>query len=122
TQQTQASSSGRQLELLVESATGYAIFMVDADGCVSSWNTGAEHVLGWRKDQVIGQHSSIFALGPDARVQAMTQLDRARRNGSFSGEAWQRRADGSEFIAQISITRIVADDGTDLGFAKIIHD
>ena len=122
TQQTQASSSGRQLELLVESATGYAIFMVDADGCVSSWNTGAEHVLGWRKDQVIGQHSSIFALGPDARVQAMTQLDRARRNGSFSGEAWQRRADGSEFIAQISITRIVADHGTDLGFAKIIHD
>ena len=96
--------------------------MVDADGCVSSWNTGAEHVLGWRKDQVIGQHSSIFKLGADARVEAMAQLDHARRNGSFSGEAWQRRADGSEFIAQISITRIVADDGTDLGFAKIIHD
>lgn len=121
-QQTQASKASRQLELLVESASGYAIFMVDADGCVSSWNTGAEHVLGWRKDQVIGQHSSIFKLGPDARVEAMAQLDHARRNGSFSGEAWQRRADGSEFIAHVSITRIVADDGTDLGYAKIIHD
>ena len=121
-QQSMASRANRQLELLVEGVTGYAIFMVDARGCITSWNAGAQQVLGWRKDQAFGQHSSIFLPGPDAVSEVTEQLEQARRDGRFTGEAWQKRADGSEFIAHISITRIVDDDGADLGFAKIIHD
>jgi two-component system, LuxR family, sensor kinase FixL len=117
-----ASRANRQLELLVEGVAGYAIFMVDARGCITSWNRSAEHVLGWTKEQALGQHSSILLTGPDSRSDIMEQLERAKRDGRFAGEAWQRRADGSEFLADVTITPIVDADGTDLGFAKIIHD
>lgn len=122
-QRTLASRAARQLELLVEAASGYAIFMVDAQGIVTSWNRGAEEVLGWsREEAVLGQHCSIFLTGANAEQQAMAQLEQARRDGRFAGEAWQKRADGSEFIANVSITPIVSDDGADLGFAKIVQD
>jgi two-component system sensor kinase FixL len=121
-QQSIASRATRQLELLVEGVAGYAIFMVDAQGQVTSWNAGAERVLGWRKEQVLGQHSSIFLPGPEAMAEATAQLEQARRDGRFAGEVWQKRADGSEFVSNISITPIVDDDGADLGFAKIIQD
>ena len=114
--------TARQLELLVEAASGYAIFMVDAQGCVTSWNRGAEEVLGWRRDEVLGQHCSIFLTGPGARSEAMEQLDHARSAERFTDESWQRRADGSEFIANVSITPIVGGSGAELGFAKIIQD
>lgn len=117
-----ASEANRQLELLVRGATGYAIFVVDPHGFVSSWNGGAEHVLGWTEEQILGQHCAIFLPGPNAPVEAMSQLDQARRDGRFMGEAWQRREDGSEFVAQVSITPMVGDGGSDLGFAKIVHD
>jgi len=117
-----ASRAATQLELLVEAASGYAIFMVDAQGHVTSWNRSAEEVLGWSRENVLGQHCSIFLTGPGADAQAMEQLDRARREGRFAGEAWQKRADGSEFIANVSITPIIGQGGTDLGFAKIIQD
>lgn len=122
TQRRLASEAARQLELLVEAASGYAIFMLDAQGFVTSWNRGAEEVLGWRRAQAIGQHCAIFLTGPDARRQAMEQLDRARREGRFSGEAWQKRADGSEFVANVSIAPIIGESGAALGFAKIVHD
>ena len=121
-QRSLASQANRQLELLVEGVSGYAIFMLDAEGRVTSWNRGAEEVLGWSREQIVGQHSSIFLTGPDALSQAMAQLDEARREGRFAGETWQKRADGSEFIALVSIAPIVGDDGANLGFAKIIHD
>ena len=117
-----ASRANRQLELLVEGVAGYAIFMVDAQGCITSWNRGAEQVLGWSKEQALGQHSSILLSGQESRADTMEQLDRARRDGRFTGEAWQKRADGSEFVAHVSITPIIDGDGTNLGFAKIIHD
>lgn len=121
-QRTLANTAAGQLELLVEAASGYAIFMVDAQGYVTSWNHGAGDVLGWSKDQVLGQHCSIFHPGPGAAAEAMAQLHQAKRDGRFSGEAWQRRTDGSEFIANVSITPIIGAGGVDLGFAKIIQD
>ncbi len=117
-----ASRASRQLELLVEGVADYAIFMVDAQGLITSWNPGAEDVLGWSDDEILGQHCSLLFTGPNAWADAMAQLDEARREGGFTAEAWQRRADGSEFVSSISITPIVGDDGTDLGFAKIIHN
>jgi two-component system, LuxR family, sensor kinase FixL len=121
-QRSLAGRANRQLELLLEGADRYAIFTVDAQGKITSWNGGAERIFGWPKDQVLGQDSSIFLTGPDTRAEAMAQLDQARREGRFAGEAWQRRSDGSEFIADVTLTPIVDDDGTDLGFAKIVYD
>jgi two-component system, LuxR family, sensor kinase FixL len=121
-QRSLAGRANRQLELLLEGADRYAIFTVDAQGKITSWNGGAERIFGWPKDQVLGQDSSIFLTGPDMRAEAMAQLDQARREGRFAGEAWQRRSDGSEFIADVTLTPIVDDDGTDLGFAKIVYD
>jgi two-component system sensor kinase FixL len=121
-QQAISNRLSRQFELLVEGVSGYAIFMLDAEGDVISWNRGAEEVLGWDRDQVIGQHCSIFLTGPTARSQAAAQLDQARREGRFAGESWHKRADGSEFVAHASITPMVGDNGTDLGFAKVVHD
>ena len=111
-----------QFELLVEGAYQYAIFVVDPDGRVTSWNSGAERILGWSREAVLGQHCSIFLSAPDAATRMAAQLETARREGRFTDEAWHRRADGSEFLADVSITPIVDDDGNHLGFAKIIYD
>ncbi len=112
----------RQFELLVEGATQYAIFIVDPNGCVTSWNRGAERILGWRKEQILGRNSSVFLAAPEAEMKTSAQLETAKREGRFADEAWHRRADGSEFIADVSITPITDEDGTHLGFAKIIWD
>jgi two-component system sensor kinase FixL len=121
-QRNLASQSGRQLELLIESVSGYAIFMVDSQGAITTWNRGAEQVLGWRSEQALGRHSSILLPGANAETDTMAQLDVARRLGRFSGETWQKRSDGSEFIANVSISPIAGGGGEVVGFAKIIHD
>jgi two-component system sensor kinase FixL len=121
-QRDAARQADRQLELLVDQVESYAIFMVDDASLVRSWNAGAERILGWRKDQVIGQHSSMFLAAPFAHELAMTHLEQARRDGRFTDELWQRRADGSEFLATISITPIFDAKGASLGFAKIVSD
>ena len=121
-QRTLAMRATRQFELLVKGASQYAIFMVDPEGCVTSWNSGAEGILGWSQDQALGQHCSIFLAAPDAAPRMTAQLETAQRVGRFADEAWHKRADGSEFIADVSITPITDEVGAHLGFAKIIYD
>ncbi len=111
-----------QFELLVEGASQYAIFIVDPQGCVTSWNRGAQRILGWSREKVLGRHCSIFLTTPDAEKKMSEQLETARRDGRFADEAWHRRADGSEFVADVSITPMTDDDGVLLGFAKILCD
>lgn len=120
-QRALASRANRQLELLVEHVSGYAIFMVDMQGCVTSWNRGGEQVLGWSADQIMGRHFSVLLTGSDAWSDAMAQLEQARHR-SISFETWQKRADGSEFAANVSITSIASEAGSDASFAMIIHD
>lgn len=121
-QRMAADGAKRQLELFVDQVADYAIFMVDDDSHIRTWNAGAERVLGWPADRALGQHSSILLPGPDAHAEAMNHLAQARQKGGFSTEVWQRRADGSEFLANISITPIVDEHGASLGFAKIVYD
>lgn len=122
TQRALATRATRQLELLVEGASQYAIFMVDPHGLVTSWNSGAERILGCGRGQALGQHSSVFLAGPDAQAKMSEQLETAKREGRYRGEAWHKRSDGSEFVADVSISPITGDDGVHLGFAKIIYD
>ncbi len=115
--------SERQFRLLVSNVTDYAIFMLDPSGLVSSWNTGAERIKGYTRDEIVGQHFSRFYTEADraanrpARILAM-----AREQGRYEEEGWRVRKDGSYFWASIVIDPIRDDDGRLIGFAKITRD
>src|SRR3954471_14725196 len=112
-----------ELNLLIDGAAGYAIYMLDTDGRVTIWNKGAERLKGWAEEEVLGRHTSIF-YPPDA-ISAGKPLDdlaRAEQLGKLEEEGWRRRKDGTEFLAHISITALRDDDGTLRGFGKVIRD
>ncbi|QAY75771.1 PAS domain S-box protein [Sphingosinicella sp. BN140058] len=117
-----ARAAGEELRLLLEGATRYAIFMVDPEGNVLNWNSGAERLFGWRQEDVIGRHCSIFVSQDEPRSRATAELETARNAGRFSEEGWYVRADGSEFLADAMITPLESQGGRLTGYAKIIHD
>jgi len=112
-----------QFRLLVQGVTDYAIFMLDTDGRVSSWNAGAERIKGYAPEEIIGQHfSSFYAPEDRARGEPERALQAARSAGRFAAEGWRVRKDGSRFHASVVIDAIHDDDGTLIGFAKITRD
>jgi two-component system sensor kinase FixL len=118
-----ATATGEELRLLLEGATRYAVFMVDPDGRVTTWNAGAERILGWREDEIVGEHCSGFYPGDDSsRGKCEADLARALAQGRFTEETWTIRRDGSEFLADITITPLTGPDGEVRGFGKVIHD
>jgi two-component system, LuxR family, sensor kinase FixL len=118
----QADSSSRQLELLLEGASRYAIIMVDPAGMIATWNAGAERVYGWRAEQILGRNCAILSAHESPEQAALAELDQARREGRFSGEIWQLRSDRSEFLADLTISPIRGPAGDLLGYAKVVHD
>jgi PAS domain S-box-containing protein len=115
--------SEQQFRLLVQGVTDYAIYMLDPNGQVASWNAGAERIKGYRPDQIIGEHFSRFYTEEDRRAGIPQKaLEIAAREGRFEKEGWRVRRDGSKFFANIVIDVIRAPDGTILGFAKITRD
>jgi PAS domain S-box-containing protein len=115
--------SNDPFKLLIQSIVDYAIYMLDPDGYVTSWNVGAEHIKGFQTDEIIGQHFSKFYTEED-RAAGMPQkvLDTARREGKFEGEGWRVRKDGTRFWASVVVDRIQDDKGKLIGFAKITRD
>src|SRR5690606_35717556 len=108
---------------LVEGITDYAIFMLSVEGHVSSWNAGAERFKGYKAEEVIGQHFSIFYSAEDqARDIPGQALATARETGKFEAEGWRMRKDGSRFWASVVIDPIRDAQGQLLGFAKITRD
>ena len=115
--------SEAQLRLLVRHVTDYAIYMLDPDGVVSSWNLGAERIKGYRPEEIVGQHFSKFYTEEDRAAGKPEQgLGVARREGRFETEAWRVRKDGSQFRAHVVIDAIPDEDGSVVGFAKITRD
>src|SRR5437764_814723 len=112
-----------KLNLLIDGAAGYAIYMLDTDGRVTIWNKGAERLKGWAEEEVLGKHTSIF-YPPDAiaKGKPLDDLARAEQLDKLEEEGWRRRKDGSEFLAHISITALRDEDGTLRGFGKVIRD
>ena len=112
-----------QFRLLVKSVTDYAIYMLDPDGIVSTWNLGAERIKGYLPEEIIGQHFSKFYTEED-RAAGLPQrsLDRARREGRFENEGWRVRKDGTRFRAHVVIDAIPGENGEVIGFAKITRD
>lgn len=109
--------------LLVDAITDCAIFMLDGDGNVATWNAGAERLKGYRADEIIGRHFSIFYPPPDiARGLPQQVLQQAREQGRFHTEAWRVRKDGSQFLADITVTAIRDATGRLLGYGKLTRD
>lgn len=108
--------------LLLHSVTDYAIYMMDGEGRILSWNPGGQRIKGYTDDEVIGHHFSRFYPPEDvARGEPQRSLETARREGRFETEAWRVRKDGSRFRANIVIDPIF-HDGRLVGFAKITKD
>jgi PAS domain S-box-containing protein len=108
---------------LVAGVADYAIYLLDANGYVTSWNSGAERINGYGAAEIIGKHFSTF-YPPDAieRQGPEHALSLAARNGRFDEENWRVRKDGSRFWASATITALRAADGTVAGFLKITRD
>ena len=122
TEQELRHSEGR-FRLLVESVQDYAIFMLDPAGRITSWNAGAENIKGYRTEEIVGQHFSLFYSPVDSERQLpRMDLDRAAAEGRFENEAWRIRKDGSRFWANVVITAVRDQNGQLLGFSKIIRD
>jgi PAS domain S-box-containing protein len=115
--------SEERFRLLVENVRDYAIFMLDPDGRVTSWNAGAERIKGYRPEEIIGQHFSRF-YPPDAveRGWPEHELAVARREGRFEDEGWRIRKDGSRFWADVVITAVHDAERRLRGFAKVTRD
>ena len=115
--------SEEQFRLLVQSVTDYAIYMLDAEGRIASWNAGAQRIKGYRPDEIIGQHFSRFYTEEDAAAgEPARGLGIAAREGRFEKEGWRVRKDGTRFWANIVIDAIRDDAGKLIGFAKVTRD
>jgi PAS domain S-box-containing protein len=116
-------ASEQQFRSLVAGVTDYAIFMLDPNGIVSSWNAGAERIKGYRASEVIGRHFSQFYTEEDRALRIPHRaLAIAAETGKFEAEGRRVRKDGSIFWANVVIDAIHDDDGRLIGFAKITRD
>jgi PAS domain S-box-containing protein len=113
----------RRIELLVAAVTDYAIFMLDPEGVIETWNPGAQRNKGYTADEIIGQHFSVFYPPQDiASEKPARELKQALEAGRFEEEGWRIRKDGSQFWANIIITPVYDETHTLQGFATITRD
>jgi|GEM_PF-5286129 len=115
--------SEAKLRLMVENVKDYAIFMLDPQGRISSWNLGAQEMMGYSSEQIIGQHYS--KCHPAEQVRRGTpdrQLAIAEDQGRFEAEGWRVRKDGTSFLANVVIRAVRDEAGTLQGFAKVTRD
>ncbi len=122
-QEYEWSQSGEMLRQLVEAVQDYAIFMLDPEGRVASWNPGAERSKQWAADEIIGQHFRVFYPPEKQAVRHPEhELEIALREGRYEEEGWRVRKDGSRFWARVTITAVRDSDGRLLGFGKVTRD
>jgi PAS domain S-box-containing protein len=115
--------SERRYRRLIEAVTDYAIFQLDANGLISTWNPGAERIKGYRAEEIIGRHFSCFYTAEDQEAGVPARvLETAKREGRYEAEAWRVRKDGSRLFASVVIDPIRSDDGEIIGFAKVTRD
>ena len=116
-------AAAEEFRLLVESVKDYAIFLLDPDGHVMSWNAGAERIKGYAANEILGQHFSRFYEPEDqATARPARALAMAARDGRFEGYGWRVRQDGSRFYAHVTITPLYDTSGELHGFAKVTQD
>ena len=115
--------SEERFRLLVEGVDTYAIFMLDQDGVVTSWNDGAERIYGYYREDIIGAHCSRLYPPEDTDAGKPAQmLATARQTGRYEAEGWRIRASGERFWSRVVVTTVHASDGHLRGFAKVTQD
>jgi PAS domain S-box-containing protein len=118
-----AAFEDKRFRLLIDAVIDYAIYMIDPDGVIISWNAGARRFKGYEEAEILGQHFSRFYTDEDRRIgKPQMALDTAIREGRFEGEGWRVRKDGTHFWSHVVIDPIYDPSGTLLGFAKITRD
>jgi PAS domain S-box-containing protein len=118
-----ADPTDEQFRLLVASVTDYAIYLLDSAGRVTSWNPGAERIKGYRADEIVGRHFSLFYPVEDRAAGKPAQaLAQARSEGRFQGEGWRLYKDGGRFWADVAITALRDQAGLLKGFACVTRD
>uniref|UniRef100_UPI0038B82958 hybrid sensor histidine kinase/response regulator n=1 Tax=Paraburkholderia strydomiana TaxID=1245417 RepID=UPI0038B82958 len=116
-------SGEESFQLLVAGVRDYAIFMLDAEGFIKTWNAGAQRFKGYAPREILGQHFSVFYTDSDrAGGRPALALRTARDEGKFEDEGWRVRKDGSQFWASVVIDPLRDDSGKLIGFAKITRD
>jgi PAS domain S-box-containing protein len=112
-----------RFRVFVEAVKDYAIYTLDPEGRVTSWNQGAERIKGYTASEMIGQHFSVFFTDEDRRQHKPEQeLRIAAEQGHFEAEAWRMRKGGSQFWANVVLTAIKEDNGHLVGFVKVTRD
>jgi len=116
-------NEAERFQLMVTAIKDYAIYMLDTEGFITSWNAGAERFKGYTSKEILGQHFSIF-LTPEDREKGIPQkaLRTAAEKGEFEAEGWRVRKDGSRFWAHVVVDPIHDETGALVGFAKITRD
>jgi PAS domain S-box-containing protein len=115
--------SEERFRLLVQGVRDYAIFMLDPEGRVATWNEGAERIKGYTAEEIVGEHFSRFYTTEDiAAGKPARQLELVQREGKHEEEAWRVRKDGSPFWASVLITALRSEDGELIGFGKVTRD
>ena len=116
-------ASEQQFRLLVQSVTDYAIYMLSPEGVITNWNSGAERIKGYSRDEIIGQHFSRFYTPEDLATGLPARaLEIARTTGRFAREGWRVCKDGRRFWASVVIDPVLDDNGKLVGFAKVTRD
>jgi PAS domain S-box-containing protein len=116
-------SSEERSRLFIDAVQDYAIFMLDPEGHVITWNTGAERIKGYKASEIVGQHFSRFYPEEDIRNgKPAWELEVVAREGRFEDEGWRVRKDGSKFWASVIITAVRDSAGDLLGFSKVTRD
>lgn len=114
---------GKLFRLIVASIEDYAIFMIDPNGYILSWNKGAEHIKGYTEEEILGKHFSVFYTPQDIHNNVpRNNLNEALKKGVHENEGWRVRKDGTLFWANAVFTTIYNDEGHLTGFAKVIRD
>lgn len=127
TRQVQADlkvKAGEELiSLIIDNVKEYALFMLDADGFVTSWNRGAEHIKGYKAAEIIGKHISVFYTDEEVRDRTPDRnLKMAKESRRLEVEGWRKRKDGSQFWAEVVLTALYNDDGSVRAISKITRD
>jgi len=121
--ETALKQSEEQFRILVQGVTDYAIFMLDPNGRIISWNAGAKRIKGYDASEIIGQHFSRFYMEDEReRGEPQRGLKTAAKEGHFEKEGWRVRKDGSRFWASVVIDAIRDERGELIGFAKVTRD
>ncbi len=124
--ESESSSSAEMAEmfrLLIESVKDYAIYMLDTEGRIVSWSAGARNIKGYRTEEILGKHFSIFYPPEDAASgRPELELKTAQLEGRFEDEGWRVRKGGERFWANVTVTALTDREGRLRGFAKVTRD